>query len=64
MATMELGIEYVADEWEPHGLSCMDCSAVFREGDRYTERLASFAEDAPIVELVCLDCGTARSPVR
>jgi RNase P subunit RPR2 len=64
MATMELGVAYDAQEWEPHGLSCMDCTAVFREGDRYTERLSGFAEDAPIVEIVCLDCGTARSQPR
>jgi hypothetical protein len=60
-AIEELGIAYHGGDWE-HGLSCMDCSAVFREGDRYTERLVAFAEDAPVVEIVCLDCGTARSP--
>jgi RNase P subunit RPR2 len=58
---MELGIPYDPDDWD-HGLSCIECQAVFREGDRYTERLTGFAEDTPVVEIVCLDCGTARSP--
>lgn len=64
MSVAESGIAYVAVEWVPHGLSCMDCSTVFREGDRYTELLVAFAEDAPIVEIVCLDCAAARSPGR
>jgi hypothetical protein len=56
-----LGIPYVEDEW-PHGLMCEDCPHVFREGDRYSERLYAFAVDAPIVEIVCLPCATAGEP--
>ena len=60
MATpAELGVEVIDTEWE-HGLACMDCLRVLREGDRYCERLHAFAEEAPMVELVCLDCATAR----
>lgn len=62
-AVEELGIRYDDAEWE-HGLACIDCLAVFREGDRYTERLFAFAEDSPVVEIVCLDCATAATPER
>jgi hypothetical protein len=60
----ELGMPYRADEWSPHGLACMDCTRVFREGDRYSERLYAFAEDSPIVEIVCLACATAEGQVQ
>ena len=51
------GIEYREEEWE-HGLACLDCLRVLREGDRYSERLFALAEGAPVVELVCLKCAT------
>jgi RNase P subunit RPR2 len=51
------GIDYREKEWE-HGLACIDCLRVLREGDRYSERLRALAEGAPVVELVCLECAT------
>ena len=56
--TAQPGIEYREDEWK-HGLACLDCLRVLREGDRYSERLTAFAEGTPMVELVCLECATA-----
>jgi hypothetical protein len=53
---------YASDDWE-HGLACLACRRVLREGDRYSERLTAFAEDAPLVELICLDCVTASAPL-
>lgn len=58
-----LGNVYSDLDWE-HGLACMDCSHVFSEGDRYMERLYAFAEDAPVVEVVCVPCATAEEPAR
>jgi hypothetical protein len=54
-------MRYADADWE-HGLSCVDCRRVLREGDRYSERLTAFAEAAPMVELVCVDCATASAP--
>jgi hypothetical protein len=49
------------DEDWPHGLSCGQCRHLFREGERYSERLYAFVGDAPLAEIVCLDC--AMTPV-
>lgn len=59
----ELGVVYEARDW-PHGLMCAVCPRVFREGDRYSERLYAFAGNAPIVEILCLSCATAEAPER
>jgi hypothetical protein len=58
-----LGTTYFDHDWE-HGLACMDCLHVFREGDQYAERLYAFADDAPMVEVVCVACATAGEPGR
>jgi hypothetical protein len=55
---MELGVEYRHEEW-PHGLMCGHCPHVFRDGERYLSQLYAFVEDAPLVEIVCLDCAIA-----
>jgi hypothetical protein len=44
---MELGIEYVPDEW-PHGLRCIDCHVLFVEGMRYSQRLESIIPPEPV----------------
>jgi hypothetical protein len=51
----ELGIPYHDAEW-PHGLRCADCHRVMAEGDRYSEQLASMADELPVVRIVCLGC--------
>jgi hypothetical protein len=53
---------YASADWE-HGLACLACRRVLREGDRYSERLTAFAEDMPMVELICLECATATAPL-
>ena len=57
-AIEELGIEYREDDW-PHGLMCAECPHIFREGERYTERLYAFSEDVPVVQIVCVACATS-----
>jgi hypothetical protein len=63
MEAAQLGTTYSDHDWE-HGLSCVDCLRVFREGDRYSERLYAFAEATPLVEVVCVECATAGEPAR
>jgi hypothetical protein len=58
MQIASFGIEYVAEDWED-GLVCVDCGHVFREGERYAERLYAFAGEGPVVEVVCVGCATA-----
>jgi hypothetical protein len=53
------GEVYVEEDW-PHGLSCGQCFHVFHEPERYSERLYAFSGDAPLGQIVCLECATTR----
>lgn len=61
MPSVELSAIYRSEEW-PHGLRCALCSRSFSDGDAYSERLYAFVDEAPIVEIACLDCAKARVP--
>jgi len=55
--TIPLGTAY-RDEDFPHGLRSK-CHRLFKEPDRYSERLDGFIDDAPVTMLVCLQCALA-----
>jgi hypothetical protein len=52
---LELGVPYDDADW-PHGLRCADCHRLMSEGDRYSEQLASMADELPLVRIVCVVC--------
>lgn len=52
---LTMGTEYTDIRW-PHGLRCCECNHLFREGDRFSERLDSFVGDSPVVLIVCVRC--------
>lgn len=60
-ASLVDGLIYRDDDW-PHGLRCGQCRREFREPDRFSERLDGFAEDVPLLQLVCLSCATSEEP--
>lgn len=49
-----------AADW-PFGARCMDCDAPLTEGLPYSERLVGFADEDPVVEIVCVPCGLPAS---
>jgi hypothetical protein len=44
----------------PHGVRCGECHALFRDGDRYRDRLTGMIGDTPAYEIVCLVCAGRR----
>ena len=50
------GWAFSSDEW-PHGLRCQRCDHVLRDGERFTTFLSAFAEDVPVLDVVCVPCG-------
>ncbi len=56
-ASLVEGEPYVAEHW-PHGLSCSQCHHIFREPERFSERLYAFSGDRPLVEIICVECAT------
>jgi hypothetical protein len=53
---------YAAEDW-PHGLRCMDCEALFADGQPIAERLTALTEyaDEPafVVDVICVGCSVA-----
>lgn len=57
----ELGITFEDERW-PYGLRCAACHREFHRGDRYSESLVGFVNEAPVVRIVCVGCALLGAP--
>jgi RNase P subunit RPR2 len=56
----QYGTVYHDEEW-PHGLSCIKCSKILVDGDRYATVLDSFIDDIPVTIIICLECALSEA---